>query len=98
MPKRPKRVLSAEYREGAQMALDFLRAEERLSTDPWIFAERFTRRADAMKPESAIGFRDAVFLFIQCTLQDAPANLDGDGDTWLLDLEDPDRWMEDEHA
>ncbi|GAB2886005.1 hypothetical protein GCM10027093_21340 [Paraburkholderia jirisanensis] len=97
MSKRPKRVLSVEYREGSRRALELLREEESHGTDAWVFAERFLCQFREMDRESGRGFRDAMFLFIQCTIQGAPANLDEEGNSWLADLEDPDRWMEDEH-
>lgn len=96
MVKREKRVLSAEYLDGSRQAIAFLRSERIRDGVPWDVAADFHAICAGQTLESRAGFQDTVFLFLQCTLQGAPANLNDESDCWLLDLEDPYRgWMED---
>jgi hypothetical protein len=94
MPKRPKRVLSEDYRDGSKIAVEFLREMKQRNCDPWLIAEQFEWQRKVMVQDSSVGFRDAVFLYIQFGLQETWPSLEDDA--WLAELEDPDAWMEEE--
>ncbi|NIF78896.1 hypothetical protein F3J20_16130 [Paraburkholderia sp. Cy-641] len=87
------RIVTEEYTAGAHAAVEFLKSwADRDVVAPWDMVDQFMSRQTKMPQQQYRGFRHAVFLYLQWTLDGTSPDLDNDN--WLMDLENPQRYFE----
>ena len=86
-----KRLLTSDYKDGVGTAIEFMQSwTARDDVAPWDMADQFMSLRAPMGQQKMRGFRDAVFHFLQMSLEGTVPTLSET--SWLDELEHPEAW------